>query len=229
MKIYLVPFMIVLFTGCEKKTTPEIKANAPQGSVSQRDCHCYDGIGATAKDSPIAVYHFSDGSGITVCGYNEDKVLSEFNVFDCKTGTSITEYGATQSCTIAFKNDTLTIYEQADFPIDDTWKWGSVVFAKETIISHKGVPTSSGKRPVSITATISTEAQKRFLDQLEQQQLQNMETDEILGRLEILALYGNVRAENMLLDFGSHTDDVLDGAYAEQYHEALARIKWMKH
>ena len=65
-------------------------------------CNCFDGIGSRKGDTSIFVMKFSNGERISVCGFvdkeMEETTISEFNVFECSTGKSLTEYDAMQIC-----------------------------------------------------------------------------------------------------------------------------------
>ena len=52
--------------------------------------------------------------------------------------------------------------------------------------------------------------------------------EELLGRLEILALNDIKKAVDILNDFENYFNYKTDGAIAEQWKDAVATIKWIR-
>ncbi len=74
-----------------------------QDSINKSSkCDCSDGIGSRVGDTPIINFKFKNGQKIIACGFVDKEMegvtVSEFNVFDCFTGKSLTEYDATKIC-----------------------------------------------------------------------------------------------------------------------------------
>ena len=49
-----------------------------------------------------------------------------------------------------------------------------------------------------------------------------------MGRLEVLAIIGNEKAIKKLYSLENDKKYLLDGAFAEQYKEAIAAIEWRR-
>ena len=58
-------------------------------------------------------------------------VITEFNVFDCKTGKSLLQYGAVHTCNVKFEEGKLYITELEDLPAGENWKWESIPMMQE--------------------------------------------------------------------------------------------------
>ena len=86
-------------------------------------CLCIDGIGSSRNDKPIKNFNFKNGQSLIICGFEENNLILEFNVIDCSSEKSISEYSAVQTCTYEFKNDTLKIFELKLLPSGKNWKW----------------------------------------------------------------------------------------------------------
>ena len=92
------------------------------------DCKFFNGIGSNESKKPSLSINFSNGLGLSICGYEEEiiseteVIISEFDVFNCKTGESLIAFGALQTCTVITKTDTLMIEEMIDLPVEKDWK-----------------------------------------------------------------------------------------------------------
>lgn len=59
-------------------------------TAQSTDCRCFNGIGSSEFDEPSLTIDFSNGTTLSVCGYEQEKLnenevyISEFNVFNCK-------------------------------------------------------------------------------------------------------------------------------------------------
>jgi hypothetical protein len=103
------------------------------------DCNCFNGIGSTESKKPSLSINFSNGLDFSICGYNQEivseneAIISEFDVFNCKTGESIITFGALQTCTVITKTDTLIIEEMIDLPVEKDWKNKKVKITRRKI------------------------------------------------------------------------------------------------
>ena len=53
------------------------------------------------------------------------------------------------------------------------------------------------------------------------------EWEEIIGKLELLSLIKNEKALEILLNLEKITNYQLDGAFKEQYNDAISNINWI--
>ena len=108
-------FVISIFLLSCKGSPKQNEATAQNAVESIQGCKCYDGIGASKNDAPKLTYTFENNKTVIVCGFADDNmhaqgtIVSEFNVFDCDTGESYAEYGATKICRIQEKQNELEI------------------------------------------------------------------------------------------------------------------------
>lgn len=199
------------------------------------NCGCFNGIGATKDHKPSLNIEFTNGIRITVCGYEQKKLrdnevlISEFNVFDCRTGESLAEYGAVQNCLVKIENEILKIIELKNLPAGKNWKWKQVSIGLQQIVVKENKLTVLGQQPQYEKTEIEKEKVELLLAELADLKgkgsLENPE--EILGRLEILALNGNQKATDILTDFENYFDFRTDGHIAEQWKDAIATVEWI--
>src|SRR5690606_33985944 len=131
---------------------------------------------------------------ILICGFHENNQYSEFEVGDCLSRKVISEYDATQSCRISCNGKQLKIIEVTKLPMNDNWECINIEIAEELIVARGDSIFSNGSKPLNIRHNISQSTQLEFLDYLESKGSKNLEMEEILGRLEVLAISGNERA-----------------------------------
>ncbi|WP_338378257.1 hypothetical protein [uncultured Flavobacterium sp.] len=217
MKIPLFIIISLIFINCRG-----------QKSISKSNCKCYVGIGSDEKSIPIYKFSFNNGQKISICGYNKDDILSEFNVFDCSNGNLLTEYGATQNCKIEFYTNQLDIFELDTFPSGKNWEWEVQKIALQRINQINNHLVVHLQVPLNLTHHISIEEQILFLDSFKTMDYTKFDTEELIGRLETLALTHNIEAEKILYNLKNDSNIILDGAIKEQYNNAIAKINWMK-
>jgi hypothetical protein len=220
--------LFLIFTSCKQKSIESKKDTNDLSLLESKkesiDCKCYD----DSNKKPIKSISFSDANSISICGYEENNEYSEFSIFDCKTQKVISSYDATQTCRVNFENDKLYIIELSKLPTNDNWDWIDVEITEEIISTQYNKVVSLGSKPLNIQVSISEKTQTDFLNLLETENYKKLEIDEIIGRLEVLAIIGNERAIKKLYSLESDTNYLLDGAFAEQYKEAIAIIEWRK-
>jgi hypothetical protein len=226
MKSTLTIILILVFIGCKQKEskhkTLDKTSQNNEITTEIKECKCFNGL----EEKPNKIYTFSDNNSISICGYEENNEYSEFGVFDCKTEKLITGYDAIQTCKLKFENDKLYIIELNKLPTNDKWEWNDIKVAEEIIeVKNKSV-ISLGTKPLKVKTTISEKTQKEFLDLLETESYKKIEVEEILARLEILSICGNERAKKKLYSIKNDKNYELDGAYEEQYKNAIATIEW---
>jgi len=204
-------------------------------SFSQQDtCSCQNGIGSIEGASPKNHYEFENGVIAILCGYELDEVYSEFDIFDCVLKGSISRYGALENCKIEFDNDTLKIIGLKYLPSGDNWTWQNIEMSIEYILTDGKMLISSGISPAfhQLTTSIPVEEQQEFLIYLLLNKDNGLQHDwvwdEIIGKLEVIALTGNEEAIDVMINLQEITNYQLDGAYMEQYRDALATLEWIK-
>ena len=198
------------------------------------NCKCRQGIGAAEGDDPVASYSYSTGETLVICGYTEDGLYSEFDVLECATGASISRYAADQKCRLEFVQDTLRITELKYLPSGANWAWQFERIAIGMIVPRDGqliaLPTVPAFR--FLTTSIPVSDQEEFLSHfrlnLDNGLQHNWKWDELLGQLEVIALTGNEDAMDLLTNLENLCNYQLDGAYREQYLDALATLQWIR-
>lgn len=208
--------------------------NETSKDKSESDCKCFNGIGSTESDKPILTSTFSNGASVSLCGFfdkemqNEGLIMSEFNVFNCKTGNALVEYGAVQICRIEEKKDTLTIYELKYLPTGKNWNWELIQIAKQEILVIEGNLIAKPQVPELEKFTIKETEQTQFLNSLKKGNGFGSEWESDLGKLEVLSLLGNENAWKILKNYEDFTGVKTDGALAEQWKDAIATVEWIK-
>jgi hypothetical protein len=208
-----------------------------QTDVTQsKTCGCFDGIGSTKKDKPSLSVALNNGVTLTVCGYEQKRLsesevlMSEFNVFDCATGKSIVQYRAADECIVKKDQLGLRIEMLAFLPAGEEWKWKQVKIGVQQILLKDNQVVVSDKKPAFDKIGFNQNQIDDFMAKIrsmkEKGKLDNPE--EILGGLEILALNDVKEAGDILKDFENYFDYQTDGAIAEQWHDALATVQWIK-
>lgn len=198
------------------------------------NCKCPQGIGAAPGDDPVASYSYSTGETLMICGYAEDYLYSEFDVLECATGASISRYAADQKCSMEFAQDTLRISELKYLPSGANWAWQFERIAIGMIIPRNGQLIALQIVPAfrHLTTSIPVSDQAEFLSyfrlNLDNGLQQDWKWDELLGQLEVIALNGNVDAIDLLTNLENLCNYQLDGAYREQYLDALATLQWIQ-
>lgn len=214
-----------------KKTTKQIDKNLKD--QSNIDCKCFNGIGSSEDDKPIVCLKLSNGTSLSLCGYFDNEkqngklIMSEFNVFNCKTGNALVEYGAVQTCRIEQKKDSLIIKELKLLPAGENWNWELIQIAKQEITQSEGQIIVSNQVPVFRKFEIDETIQMEFLNSLEKGNGFGSEWESDLGRLELLSLLGNDTAWEILKNYEDFTGDKTDGALTEQWHDAIATVEWI--
>ena len=195
-------------------------------------CKCFDGIGSRNGDTANIVMNFSNGESISLCGFvdkeMEEMIFSEFNIFECKTGKSLTQFDATQNCRIIEKKDTLIIKELEYLPIGKNWTWEFIQIGEQIITTRDNKIFASKLSPKLEKFTIDDNDKKIFLNSLRKGTGHSKEWELEIGKLESLSLLGNEKAKNILENYEKFTGQGTDGAVAETWKDAKATVDWLK-
>lgn len=199
-------------------------------------CDCFNGIGSSERDKPSLTVEFDGRTILVLCGFEQERLsenevlISEFNVFNCRNGESLVEYGAVRNCIVKRGKPGLEIVELRFLPAGEGWKWKQVKIGFQQILVEESGVVVREQVPAFGPVEINRTNVDNFLKELRivkgTGKLSNPE--EILGRLEILALSGFKEAVDILYNFEDHFNYQTDGAIAEQWKEAVATVKWMR-
>lgn len=203
----------------EKENSSSVLGNAKL----QEECGCFNGIGSSEADKPSLVAEFSNGVSVSVCGYERERisdtevVISEFNIFDCKTGKSLLEYSAVHTCNVKLAEGKLYITELEDLPAGENWKWESIPMMQEYLFVNGDNLSKSPRKFVYQEINIPKTMVDRFLQEVRNLKGKgyNKDFETILGRLALLALNGNIEAKNILSNFETYFNSSPDGSVAE--------------
>lgn len=225
-------FTLITFSSCYQgvRTLPS-KQIPTEGA--HLDCECYQGISSSAGDRPVSNITFSNGIILTICGYMEEHVwgesamVSEFNVFDCRNGNVLAEYGALQLCNVYSTPDTLFIDETKSLPIGEDWNWEAVQISRQLFTVKNKRVVSPGAFPSLGKFGIDPRLQEVFLSELEAKNNSTDDWENDLGKLEALSILGNSRAWNILKNYDSFIGTAPDGAMAEQWKSAIATVEYL--
>lgn len=221
------------------KSTLETKKEATQlnnettTKLKESTCRCFDGIGSSDKDKPIKTHTFKNNISVSICGYHDPKeqndklIISEFDIFNCKTGKSYVRFGALENCMIETSNDTIIIKLMDYLPNNEKWEWNSVIKAQQTIT----VSEDSLKVSPLLTCYKKTGYNKavveKYLNSFLKEKGANEEWEDTIGRLKFLSLEGNQKAWDILKAYDKHIGYTPDGAMAEDWKDAIATVQWM--
>ncbi len=228
-------FICILTLACNNKTATNNSVNKLTNNDKNRtrnSCNCFDGISSENGDTATLILNFTNGQSISVCGFIDKEmegiIISEFNVFECKTGKSLTEYDAMQICRLQEKKDSLIIQELKYLPTGKNWAWNLIQIGEEiiTIKDHKIITT--GNKPKLEKFTIDENEAKSFLNSLTKGKGHNNEWELEIGKLEVLTLIGNEKAKSILENYEEFTGQETDGAVAETWKDAIATTQWIK-
>jgi len=228
-------FICILTFACKTKTE---RNNAVTNSQTLRatdkdnSCKCFDGIGSKKGDTATLVLNFTNGPSISVCGFvdkeMEGLIISEFNVFECKTGKSLTEYDAMQICRLIEKKDSLIIQEMKYLPIGKNWEWNLIQIGEEVITTKDHKTFTTGNKPKLEEITIDNNIAKIFLNSIKKRRGHSNEWELEIGKLEVLTLLGNERAKYILENYEEFIGKETDGAERETWKDARATTEWIK-
>ncbi len=201
----------------------------------ESNCKCFNGIGSSEGDNPSFTIEFKNGIILSVCGYELEKVaqneirITEFNVFNCKTGESLVEFGAVQTCNVKSDKNELIITELEYLPAGKNWKWKLIPIRKQIIKETGNDVVVLPFQKAFVRNDIDQAETEQFLKELENLKGKGFNNDfeNIIGKLEVLALNNNSIAENILINFEKYFNFELDGAYAEQWIDAKATLRWI--
>ena len=202
-------FLLCIFLfSCEKKEV---------------ECKCFNGIGSDKSSKPLRAFEFNNHKKVSICGYSEENLISEFNIFDCANGKSLVEYNAVNNCLVEFRNNELIIYETLMLPNNEHWYFNLEKISEQKIVSNEDELIVSQIKPLKIKPNIPENIQTEFLKNFNKL---NLPTETKLNRLETLSLIGNKNATNILLQYEKNEN--LDGADKEYYDEIIERIAFRK-
>jgi hypothetical protein len=194
-------------------------------------CNCFNGIGSRKGDSAIFEMKFSNGESISVCGFMDKEMevttFSEFNVFECSKGKSLTEYDAMQICRLIEKKDSLVIQELKYLPTGKNWTWNLIQIAEQIITVDDVKIFATPITPKLEKFYIDEQEAELFLNSLQKGKGHN-DWELELGKLEVLALKGNEKAKYILENYEKFTGQETDGAVRETWSDAKATVEWIK-
>ena len=168
---------------------------------------------------------FSNGRSVSVCGFKEEGTnqikVSEFDVFDCANGKSLTQFHAMQSCYIKTKKDTLVIKLLKMLPAGENWKLIPVQISEQLItLKNKELKVTNLQPILNTDFSINKKNQVEFITNLK-----NETVKDNIGKLEVLSLLGNIEAWNILEKLEINE---LDGSIYKQWEDAISNVKGIK-
>ncbi|MBN2636694.1 MAG: hypothetical protein JXR61_10525 [Prolixibacteraceae bacterium] len=187
------------------------------------ECSCFDGIGSSKNEKPSLTINFSNGIDLSICGYEEEKIskteviIREFDIFNCKTGESYITFGALQPCNLSSKTDTIVIKHLAPLPTGKNWKWQLTQVTQQIIYPHNDSIIITPQKCIYKKIDIEQNLTDQFFYELEQFKGKgyNKEMENLIGKLGVLTLNGNIKARNILNDFIVYMGGGVDGSNSE--------------
>ncbi|MCB0430896.1 MAG: hypothetical protein H6585_04810 [Flavobacteriales bacterium] len=200
------------------------------------DCTCFAGIGSREEDTPLLTVGLDNGVILAVCGFEqkglseEEIMVSEFDVFNCATGASLAQYGIARTCMLKNEKGGLTISELRFLPVGEKWEWKQVVVGNQRIYAKGDQVQVAPKTPAYEPTEMDTARTGPYLKEMRglkgTGKLYPGSIEEILGRLEVMALNNVKEATDMLYDFEHYFQVELSGAIRDQWMDAVETVKW---
>ena len=195
------------------------------GQSDLKTCTCPKTDLADSKAD--TVFKLSNGKSIALCGYRNEESkpvnFSEFVLAVCGQDQIIDFWGATQTCFVKTKKDTLIVETLVNLPVGKNLSfkqvvWGTdrIYFKDQTAVKSYSVNKKTPKyNKANILEVLKEfEAAKGSMDEKKM---------ELTNKLFIAALSSSPTAlkyfKQMEFKFGE-----LDGAFAEEYHDLTAML-----
>lgn len=114
-------------------------------------------------------------------------------------------------------------------PAGENWKWKQINIGIQRIFVKENELVVSEQKPnISLIEIDKTKAESFLKDLRKLKGLGEIDDpEEVLGRLEALALINNKEAINILNNFESYFNYQTDGVLAEQWKNAVATVEWI--
>lgn len=231
----IIILILVLISSCQNEKTVDEKETIPTVIKTENkvnDCNCFDGIGSREGDTAILVMKLSNGQKISVCGFLDKEMegmrISEFNVFECNSGKSLTEYDAMQICRLVEKSDTLVIQELAYLPTGKKWAWNLIQIGEQIITTKDKNIVVTKQEPKLEPFSIDDIDAEIFLNSLKKGKGHSNDGELEISKLEALTLLGNDKAKYILENYEEYTGQETDGAVRETWKDARATTEWIK-
>lgn len=199
-------------------------------------CSCIEGAVGVSSSAPVLVVALERKTLVSVCGQVLDTLgegeflVTEFSVFDCATGAALAAYDGSTVHSVKGTNRKLEITEVKYLPAGTDWEWMFVPVGIRYMTGAKGRITVSEPQPHYKGIDIDRSNIETFLFEIvtlnRAGHLGGREPEEIIGKLEILALNGNRLATDILMDFEQFFNFSTDGAVASQLKDAVATVEW---
>lgn len=211
-----------------------------QKKVLENTCPCFKGIGSENGDLPVFIYEFSNNAKINFCGFWDEKqqevadssalsfILSEFNVFDCKTGFSYAAFSAAETCRIIPMKDTVQIEYVEYLPAGTNWTWEYVEIGSQYITMQRDSLQISALQSSYSMKKVNDKEVDEFLRSVVSQKGIGTNWEMELGKLQFLAMNGNEKAQTLLFDYEKIKEAETSGAIAEMWLNAIAQVKWVR-
>ena len=195
------------------------------GQTQGKECICPSNQHTNAK--PEAIFNFTNGNSIALCGYVEAKenetTYSDFVLAVCGQDKIIDSWDAQTFCLARIKRDTLVIEQLHYLPTGDNFSFQQTVWRIEKIYFSDG----KVERGIELNRKIrrySVQETKSVLEDYENAK-GNLSDDKMIlaSKLFVAAISGDKAARKYLGDFKTRFGE-LDGAFAEDYEELVAML-----
>ena len=214
--------LLFLISGCKVKS-----------SLTNQDLNCnctVNKIVTVDNYAPQTTYVFSNNYSVSICGEKENDFISEFSILDCKSNKIIEGYNdGTQQYKIEFESDTLKMVAFKFLPIGSNWEFEDTPIYFDYITINNKVLTSLETKIIFKGPKIEQSIQTDFIDAIylikENGFQEDWDLEEIISRLEVLALIGNDKAKQTLYELEYIINSKFDGGGLEHYKDAISNIE----
>ena len=227
-KITIFILVTIAIAACQKEKTTVIKKQVTKVDTiinSEITCNCPDSKYHEKGSIADTVFSLSKNKTVALCGYqNENGNFSEFTLSVCNSNKIIDFWGAVKNCRIESKNDTLYVYEIKFLPVSKNFEYDSIAWNIEKIYFNK----DSINRINVVNPEFPKYTNSQITEVLSEFEEADSKIDEqkmaLANKLFVATVSGNDKARGFFKKFPLKMT-VLDGAYAEEYHELEAMLK----
>jgi len=227
-KITILILAVIAVAACQKEKTTVIEKQETKGDTiinSEITCDCPDSKYHEKGSVADTVFSLSKNKIIALCGYrNENGDFSEFTLSICNSNKVIDFWGAVKNCRIESKNDTLYVSDIKFLPVSESFKYDSIawniekIYFDKDIINRKNVVNTEFPKYTSSQITEVLSEYEKTDSTVDEQKMR------LANKLFIATVSGSNKAREYFEQFPLKMK-VLDGAYAEEYHELAAMLK----
>lgn len=226
-----IPTKIIVTTLFLVSCSGSQKPSPPLNTAASKPCVCSTGIGSSQGDLPVFTLTVDRKPHLAVCGFPESAVepnnatLSEFDVFDCRSGLSVARYGANESREVSMQAGVIDIAQLISLPAGPHWEQREVSVSHQTIsVVDSSVQVTTSQATIDAPALKPMEISKfkRELSGLNSRpSLPLSEWETMLSKLLVCSIMRDKECAAFLRNPEAQLGLKLDSAATELHQETL--------